>query len=463
MHYVGEVGEDTFIKSAYDYICESPIEWADMGEVYDCACFGDEIFEFRKGTKAFTEYFVNLFPEEKEAIEEYLDIILSMGDYGIGYYANKMGSAYESKDFAQQLSDKFLNYASRTTQSVMDELFKSQKLKGILTAQYGNIGLTPSQSSFAMHAGIVRHYMEGGFYPIGGSNVFFEKIAPVITKAGGEILVRAVVTEIIVENDKAIGVKMSDGKSLFAETIISTVGVDITFNKLLSEDIQTKFGITQKIKPLTNSISYCCLYLGLKHSAKELGIPTANFWIFPDEYDHEKSSSDYFSVKTDKKPIVYISFPGAKDPDFEKRYPNKCTIEIIILESYDKYKAWENTRWKHRGEEYDLLKESLSNELLEYLYHYVPTTKGKIDYMEFSTPLTAKHFAGHNYGELYGVNHTPERYHNTLLKPETPIQNLFIAGQDIVTAGVAGGLVSAVICASVIKNTNYIDKIFWGE
>jgi hypothetical protein len=46
-----------------------------------------------------------------------------------------------------------------------------------------------------------------------------------------------------------------------------------------------------------------------------------------------------------------------------------------------------------------------------------------------------------------------------MLKPETLIKGLYLAGQDIVTAGVAGGLMSAVICVSHIKKGDYVRKI----
>ena len=59
LHYVGEVGTDTELKMMYDYICDTPIEWADMGEVYDRTYFGDEVFEFRKGVNEFIDYFVH--------------------------------------------------------------------------------------------------------------------------------------------------------------------------------------------------------------------------------------------------------------------------------------------------------------------------------------------------------------------------------------------------------------------
>ncbi len=459
VHYVGEVGSPTMIKKVYDYVCDTPIEWADMGEVYDCAYFGNERFEFRKGRKQFTEYFSKLFPEEKNGIEKYVELLHAMEKYGMGYYAEKVVPGFISKLIGKLMRKKYLSYAGRTTKSVLDELFTNDKLKAILTSQYGDMGLPPATCSFAMHAGVTRHYLEGGYYPVGGSAAFFEKIAPVIKKASGEILVRAEVAEILVENGKAVGVKMSDGKTIAAKTIISTVGLDITYRKLLPLKVQQELALSKKMKGLTNSISYCCLYLGLKHTAAELNIPKSNFWIFPERYDHDKNMDDYKKGITKDLPVVYISFPGAKDPDFEKRYPGKCTIEIIALVDYDTFKPWEKEKWRHRGEEYDKRKETFSNNLLEYLYKYLPQTKGKIDYQELSTPLSAKHFGAHPRGELYGLDHTTARFNNTMLKPETAIKGLYLAGQDIVTAGVAGGLMSAVICVSHIKKGDYVRKI----
>lgn len=462
VHYVGEVGTPTMVKKVYDYVCDTPIVWADMGAVYDVAYFGNERYEFRKGRKPFTEYFTNLFPQEKEGIEKYVALILAMEGYGNGYFAEKVVPGFVSKLIGKLMRKKYLTYALRTTKSVLDELISNDKLKAILTSQYGDMGLPPGQCSFAMHAGVTKHYLEGGYYPVGGSGVFFDKIAPVIKKHGGEILIRATVAEILTEKAKVIGVKMSDGKVIAAKTVISTVGLDVTYRHLLSPTVQKEIGISKKLEGLHNSISYCCLYLGLKHTAEELNIPKANFWIFPDKYDHDANMNDYITEKNKELPVVYVSFPGAKDPDFQNRYPGRCTIEIITLVNYDRFKPWEHEKWRHRGLAYEEVKQKLSNELLAYLYKYLPQTKDKIDFQELSTPLTARHFGGHPLGELYGLNHDTERFNNQMLKPETPIKGLYLAGQDIVTAGVAGGLMSSVICISHMKKTNYLKKIMKG-
>jgi len=459
LHYVGEVGTNTELKMIYDYICDTPIEWEDMGEVYDKIYFGDEIFEFRKGTNEFIKYFSGLFPKEKKNIEKYVALLGQVAKSAKMYYAEKAIPEFIGKLIGKWMRNAYMKYASRTTKEVLDELFTDKKLKGILAAQFGDYGLVPSKSSFVMHATVAHHYMEGGFYPVGGSRVIYEKIAPVIKKAGGEIFVHAEVEEILVENGKAVGVKTASGKIWNANTIISTVGPEKTYTKLLREDTQEKYDLQEKIKGMNPSLSYVGLYIGIKQTAEELQLPKSNFWIFPDEYDHDKNFTNHENGSKSDLPVVYISFPSAKDPEFSQRHPGISTIEVITIVDMESFEKWGDTEWKHRGEKYNALKEKISKQLLEYLYHYVPQTKGKVDYYELSTPLTIQHFQGYLNGEMYGIEFTPERFKNRSLKPRTPIKNLYLAGQDIVCAGIGGAVMSAIICASAMKNTNYASKI----
>ncbi len=459
LHYVGEVGTDTELKMIYDYICDTPIEWADMGEVYDRIYFGDEVYEFRKGSQEFIDYFSELFPLEKESIKKYVELLNLVAKSAKLFYAEKAIPEFVSKLIGKWMRHSYMKYASRTTQEVLDELFISGKLKAVLAGQFGDYGLPPSKSSFVIHATIAHHYMEGGFYPVGGSRMIFKKIAPVIQKAGGEIYVNAEVSEILVEDGKVQGVKMASGKVWKAKTVISTVGIEKTYENLLSEPVKEKFGLPEKLKGLNPSIGYFGLYVGLKETAAVLDFPKSNFWIFPPEYDHEKNLSEHAEDPQKDLPVVYISFPSAKDPDFENRHPGISTIEILTLVDYAPFRSWEGSSWKHRGQKYDQLKEKISQKLLAYLYKYLPQTKGKVDYYELSTPLTTKHFQGYQHGEMYGVEATPERFKNRFLKPRTPIKGLYLAGQDIVCAGVGGGLMSAIVCASAMRNTNYVSKI----
>lgn len=55
-----------------------------------------------------------------------------------------------------------------------------------------------------MQAILLQHYVHGGFYPIGGASEIAFNIIPVIEKSGGKVLVRANVTEILVDGDSKV-------------------------------------------------------------------------------------------------------------------------------------------------------------------------------------------------------------------------------------------------------------------
>jgi all-trans-retinol 13,14-reductase len=301
--------------------------------------------------------------------------------------------------------------------------------------------------------------MNGGFYPVGGSEEIFNTIAPSIINAGGAILIGAGVKEILVEAGVAKGVIMQDGKIIKCDVVVSGAGIHITLQQLLSESNRTKFKFWDDAMQLAPSYGHLSLYIGLKHTAEEVQLPKANYWIYPNGNDHDKAIKDYLEDYTKEFPVVYISFPSAKNPVFLKKYPGRATIEIITVAKYDWFKKWENTRWKKRGEEYDVLKEEFAQRLLEHLYQQEPQLRGKIDFYELSTPITTKHFCNYINGEIYGLDHPPARFAKDYLKPQTPIKNLFFTGQDIVTVGIGGALMSGVLTASAITKSNLINEI----
>ena len=82
---------------------------------------------------------------------------------------------------------------------------------------------------------------------------------------------------------------------------------------------------------------------------------------------------------------------------------------------------YENSSWKKRGGEYEELKEKIAQRLLQELYKKEPQLQGKVDCYELSSPISTKHFMNYDQGELYGIDHNPERYEQRFLQPRTPI------------------------------------------
>lgn len=123
------------------------------------------------------------------------------------------------------------------------------------------------------------------------------------------------------------------------------------------------------------------------------------------------------------------------------------------------FAKWSDTSWKKRGDDYDAIKEDISQRLLTELYKQLPQVEGKINCYELSTPLTTEHFVNYKNGEVYGLDHSPSRFRQPFLKPRTPIKNFYLTGQDIVTAGVGGALFSGVLSAMAITGKNVLKQL----
>jgi all-trans-retinol 13,14-reductase len=460
IHYIGEMQRpNSVLKKLFDYATNGELKWADMGEVYDRIVIGEQKFDFIKGVKNFKKQMVSYFPDEEIAINKYIDLVFKAVKTSKNYYISKAISPIWNALFGKFLKAPFYKYADKTTYEVIRSLTKNETLIKVLTGQYGDYGLPPKQSSFSMHASVVRHYFDGGSFPVGGSSQIVKKIDPIIAAAGGTILVSAEVEHIMIEKNIAVGVKMIDGTQFFAKNIVSNAGILTTYNNLLPGKSVEKYQLKKHLQKVNPSVAHASLYLGLNGSPEDLKLPKTNYWIYPAENNHDTCVKNYLKDLSKPFPLVYLSFPSAKDPDWSNRYPGKSTIDIITLIPYETFEKWSDTSWKKRGEDYETLKEEITQRLLNELYKQLPQVKGKIDCYELSTPLTTKHFVNYAKGEIYGLDHSPSRFRQPILKPRTPINNFYLTGQDIVTAGVGGALFSGVLTTMAMTGVNVLKKL----
>ncbi len=460
IHYIGEVQRpNSVVKKLFDYVSDGALKWADMGEVYDKIVIGDRAYEFVKGTQNFKTKMKSYFPEESEAIDEYVDLVFAAVRTIRPFFASKAIPKWVATFVGNKMRKPFYQFSDKTTYDVLKSITDNEELIKVLCGQYGDYGLPPKQSSFVMHATVARHYFSGGSFPVGGSSEIVKTIDPVIEKSGGTILINAPVEEILIEKNKATGVKLQDGKVFTAKNIISGAGVMNTYGKLLPEAYSKKIQLKEQLKNVHRSVAHACLYIGLDGSPQDLELPKTNYWIYPEDLDHDGCVNRYLEDLNSDFPVVYISFPSAKDPDWNNRYPGKSTIDIITLVPYEIFDDWKGTRWMKRGEDYDTLKEGIAQRLLDVLYKHIPQTKGKVEHYELSSPLTTQHFVNYDKGEIYGLDHTPKRFRQDFLQPRTPVKNLYLTGQDVVTAGVAAALFSGVITTSAMLGKNMVKKI----
>lgn len=456
VHYIGQVNKTNgLVRRAFDYVTEGQLQWDDMGDVYDQANIGGDVYNFKKGRTEQIEQMIAYFPEEAKAIRDYYKLISKVGSLSLLFFSERTMPAWLSKSVGYLMRRGFYKYSQKTTYQTIRELTANEKLIAVLCAQCGNYGLPPKKSSFAIHAMVTDHFIDGGNYPSGGSASIPKSMVDVLEKHGGKIAIKADVKNIVIKNNVAVGVEMDNGDIIYAKKIVSNAGIHNTYNKLIKTP---KSELTQEINNLKSSVAHVCLYLGLNATDEELQLPKHNIWLYK-SYNFDTDYEENMANKNSVPSLAYISFPSAKDSSWQTKHPGTSTIQIIASCPYEWVKAWENNKWQKRGDEYDAYKEQTTQILLEKIYQLLPQVKGRIEIQELSTPLSTRHFSNYTQGEIYGLEHSTKRFNLKQLRASTPYKNLYLTGQDIVCVGVSSALFSGIITSVVILNRNLISRI----
>ena len=350
--------------------------------------------------------------------------------------------------------------ATMLTGDYLDRIFQDERLKAVLASQWGDYGLPPGKSALVIHALIVTHYFDGGYYPVGGSNQIAKNVIPVVEEAGGALLTWHRAKEILVKNDKAVGVRCIAGKgeaikekSFFADKIISAAGAFTTYNKLLPETYGRTIG--EALKPFLPGISNVSLFIGLKDDPVHLGWRGGNYWIY-DSFNHDEIFEKRNGLLKGKVRAVYISFPSKKNPQASAH-----TMEVLVFVDYEPFAVWADQPVKKRDEAYNDIKDKISEAIINFIEDRFPGLREMIDYYELGTPLTNAHYTAHMSGNIYGIPAVPERYRSDIIRYRTPLKNLYMTGADTAGHGIGGALMSGVMTSAVIMGIPFhLIKIF---
>ena len=459
LHYIGQVqDEQSSVRRVFDHVTAGKVQWHAMPDTYDRFIIEGRTFDLVAGLDRFRQGMKQFFPRESRAIDRYIAAVQSCNRASALYYAEKAIPALAAVLAGSLMRVPYMRWAKRTTGEVLESLTSNRELIGVLTAQWGDYGLPPAKSSFAVHATIAEHYFAGGSYPAGGASAIAAAIVPQIEQKGGGVVTSAEVEGILLEGTRAAGVRMTDGREFRAPMVVSDAGAANTFERLLPADLSEIDSLRGQLRRLPPSAAHVAFYVGLSQSDAALGLKGTNLWIYP-SFDHDANVERFARDIDSPLASVYISFPSAKDPGFQSRYPGKSTLEVITFVPYEAFARWGETRWKRRGDEYEKLKERLSSRLRAELERQVPSVVGNIAFTELSTPVTTRHFMNYSHGEIYGIASTPARFAIRGLGARTPIRGLYLTGQDVSSLGVVGALYGGVISASVVLGKNLLSAV----
>ena len=213
LHYIGQMQDErSTVRRAFDHITAGRVQWQPMPEIYDRFLIEGRTFDYAAGLERFREGLRKSFPGENRAIDRYIAAVQACNRVSGLYYAEKAVPAPVAALAGSLMRMPYMRWAKHTTREVLESLTSNRELIGVLTGQWGDYGLPPGKSSFAVHATIAEHYFGGASYPVGGAGAIAAAIVPQIECAGGAVVTSAEVSAIMVDGARAAGVRMSDGR-----------------------------------------------------------------------------------------------------------------------------------------------------------------------------------------------------------------------------------------------------------
>jgi phytoene dehydrogenase-like protein/ferredoxin-NADP reductase len=447
LHYVGKMSEGSLMRKTLDYITGGELKWEKMPEDFEKFVYPGLAFDVPSDPVSYRNRLVEAFPHERRAIHKYFKDINAASQWYRRLFMRRFLPGPLSWGI------RMVNWITRknaciTTSQYLLSHIGDERLRALLTSQWGDYGLPAGQSAFAVHALIVSHYLNGGYYPHGGAERIARMVEEIVERYGGAFLINSEVTEIITRDNRVEGVRVRHTPQMttaeyHSKTVISDIGAVATYSRLLAGSThELVHANARELAQLDSGMSAVILFLGLNSSPERLGIRGENWWI--NETTESVDAREFSERLLRGSPSsVYLSFPSMKAG--EDRPP---TAEIIALVDPAYFEAWRGQPWRKRAPEYYALKETIAGGLLALVERHIPGFSELVAYKELATPLTIEHFSGRAYGRMYGVADVPGKFKSNALRVKTPVRGVYLTGSDVCSLGIGGALMGGVGAAS---------------
>ncbi len=244
------------------------------------------------------------------------------------------------------------------------------------------------------------------------------------------------VSQILVNNNHATGIKTSEGKEFKADLVVANSDAEYIYNKLLANNVNAARSERRKLKFATKSLSGFSLLLGLDNSkGKAVPIDHHNVY-FPNNYDAE--FDDVFTKQIPvKDPTIYICAP--KDPHMTKGENKEAWFVLVNAPRHQIDGGWD---WREGGAEY-------GQKIIKKLDDLGLNVSPRLDFMKYRTPADLENYAMAPGGSIYGSSSNSVASAFLRTKNRSKIKGLFCVGGS---SHPGGGLPLVGISAEIVAN-----------
>lgn len=254
-------------------------------------------------------------------------------------------------------------------------------------------------------------------FPKGGSGALIDALVRGLEKYGGQLVTSAHVEEVLVENERAVGVRLRGGKEVRAsEAVISNASLWDTLPLMPEGALPDEF--TQQVEDTDQCLSFMHLHLGIDAEGLE------------DVKLHHMVVDDWEKGVEAERNVVLVSIPSAIDPSMA---PEGKHVIHAYYPGTEPYEKWEGM--DRKSEEYKALKRERADKLWEAVEKAVPGARERVEIEMIGTPLTCSRFLRRHRG-TYGGRGWISKGEGTVanLSVGTPLDGFWCVGDRCVVS-----------------------------
>ncbi len=210
----------------------------------------------------------------------------------------------------------------RTLYDHLASYFDHPDLRIAFTFQAKYLGMSPWQCPGLFSIISLIEHGQGLYHPIGGLHRISTAMARAVREDGGTIRLSTPVQEILVENGRAVGVRLQDGERLTADFVIVNADFAHAMTRLVPEQHRRKY-TDKAIAGKRFSCSTFMLYLG---TDRTWDIPHHNIIFAPDYRKNVAEIAEAHELSRD--PSVYVQNPCVLDPSMAP--PGKSALYVLV-------------------------------------------------------------------------------------------------------------------------------------
>ena len=406
--------------------------------------------QFRK----FSNHDAEILPEYYRRIENVADVLRDLTTKTPlnlkGGYINIAKTIFDLAPIARktnELQEDLFNLFTKSAKDFLDSWFENDHIKACFgfDSIVGNYASpeTPGSAYVLLHHvfGEVDGEKGAWGHALGGMGSITKIMKTVCEENGVDISTKTSVSKVLIENNKATGVKIDDGSVIYSDKVVSNLNPKLLFSKLVNEeDVDKEY--------LRKILNYKCGSGTFRMNVALSELPDFNCLSGKDVCEHHKSGiviapsltymdkafTDAKQYGWSKNPIVEMLIPSTVDSSLA---PEGKHVASLFCQQFAPTLP-DNRSWHDE-------KDNAANTIIETVNQFAPNFKESILGMSILSPLDLEEKLGLIGGDImHGVMSLDQMW---AARPvfnygdyKTPIKDLFICGSGSHPGGGVTGL-----------------------